>query len=89
MDDYSTPLVSVSAQKILNTVIFRRSPELLFKVATESVESIEFVGLNEKYLEEEDDYVLIDWATEIIQRDKRDNVILVEELLAPRRCLST
>ena len=84
LDDYSTPLVSVSAQKILNTVIFRRSPELLFKIATESVESIELVGLNEKYLEEEDDYLLIDWATEIIQRNKRDNVFLVEELLAPR-----
>ena len=84
LDDYSTPMLSPSIQRILNTIIFRRSAELYFKVATESVESILLTGLNDKYLEERDDYILIDWATEVLLRDERDNEILVEELIAPR-----
>jgi serine/threonine protein kinase len=84
LDDYSTPLVNPATQRILNSIIFRRSPRVIFKIATESFESIELVGLNGKSLEQEDDFTFIDLATEVLQDSRTNNAELLEELLRPR-----
>lgn len=84
LDDYSTPLVTVPIQRILNAVIFRRSSTVIFKVATESTESFEPMGLNSKPLEENDDYVLIDSSSQVIQRSDRQNKELLSAILEPR-----
>ncbi len=77
LDDYSTPLVSVATQRILNPIIFRRSASVFFKVATESTESFEPYGLNGKVLEEEDDYKLIDFGTYAfsLKKPKRHEIL--------------
>jgi serine/threonine protein kinase len=60
LDDYSLPMVKATIQRILNPIVFRRSSSVIFKVSTESVESFERISLNNKVLEENDDYNLID-----------------------------
>jgi serine/threonine protein kinase len=84
LDDYSTPLVTATTQWILNSVVFRRSARAVFKVATESIESIELVGLNGKVLEQDDDFTLIDSGTESIQRKKEQNREIIRNILKPR-----
>lgn len=84
LDDYSTPLVKSVIQEILNPIIFKRSSIVIFKVSTESVESFIPLGLNDKSLEEGDDYVLIDFASESIQRDKKDRKEILSAILKPR-----
>lgn len=85
LDDYSTPLVTSSTQKILNPIVFRRSSIVFFKVATESSESFEPVGLNGKTLEEEDDYLLIDVGSYAFQiKDNKEIFDILSAILKPR-----
>lgn len=84
LDDYSTPLVTESTQRILNAVVFRRCAKVIFKVATESVESIELEGLHGKVLEQEDDFLLVDTGTETLQRSKGANRETILNILQPR-----
>jgi tRNA A-37 threonylcarbamoyl transferase component Bud32 len=84
LDDYSTPLVPESTQRILNAIVFRRSARVIFKVATESVESIELQGLHDKVLEQEDDFLLVDTGTETLQRSKGANRETITNILQPR-----
>ncbi len=84
IDDYSSPLVTEATQRILNSVLFRRSARTIFKIATESIESIELEGLHNKSLEQEDDFVLIDSGTETIQRSKIVNRKTIADILQPR-----
>ena len=84
LDDYSTPLVTHHLQEIINAVIFKRSANVIFKIATESVESIELIGLHGKVLEQDDDFVLIDLGTEAIQRTSEENRAIIITLLEPR-----
>ena len=83
-DDYSTPLITEPIQKILNAIIFRRSPNVIFKVATESVESFVPVGLNDKKLEENDDYVLIDFGSIHLLNSDADNSKIIAAILNKR-----
>jgi serine/threonine protein kinase len=84
LDDYSTPLLTSTAQKILNPVIFRRSARVYFKVATESVESFEPITQNNKVLEDIDDYILVDTSTYTINLTEKNATDLLEKLLRPR-----
>jgi hypothetical protein len=84
LDDYSTPLVTISMQRILNSIVFRRSATVIFKVATESTESFEPIGLNSKPLEENDDYVLIDSSSQVMGRSDKANKELLSAILKPR-----
>lgn len=84
LDDYSTPLVTEATQRILNSIVFRRSARSIFKISTESIESIELGGLHNKALEQEDDFVLIDSGTETIQRSKAINRTTIGKILLPR-----
>jgi serine/threonine protein kinase len=83
-DDYSTPLVKDVIQEILNPIVFRRTSIVIFKVSTESVESFVSVGLNDKSLEEGDDFVLIDFGTESIQRSRNEQREILSAILKPR-----
>ena len=84
LDDYSTPLVTIPIQRILNAIVFRRSANVVFKVATESTESFEPIGLNSKPLEENDDYVLIDSSSQVMGRSDSANRDLLSAILKPR-----
>jgi len=84
LDDYSLPLVNEPTQRILNAVVFRRSSVVIFKIATESVESFLPVGLNGKPLEEGDDYCLIDSGTVGLLRERNENQRILEAILRPR-----
>jgi hypothetical protein len=72
VDDYSLPMVKSTIQRILNPIIFRRSANVIFKVSTESVESFVQTGLNEKTLEENDDYRLIDCGMITLNKNLED-----------------
>lgn len=67
LDDYSTPLISVAMQEILNPIIFRRTPDVYFKISTESSESFVNTSLNGKLLENGADYKLIDLGSELFK----------------------
>jgi len=83
-DDYSTPMVKESTQLILNPVIFRRSPEVIFKVSTESVESFLPIGLNGKTLEENADYSLIDCGLKALTKGQKYIEDILSSILKPR-----
>ena len=85
LDDYSLPMVKATTQRILNPIIFRRSADVIFKVATESVESFVPTGLNKKVLEENDDYRLIDCGTiALTQKSDNENKDILFSILQPR-----
>lgn len=67
LDDYSTPMVNETMQKILNPVVFRRSANLFFKISTESSESFCTASLNDKVLENGADYKLVDLGSELFR----------------------
>lgn len=70
LDDYSSPMVNYTMQRILNPVVFRRSQDVFFKVSTESTESFVAFGLNGKVLENGPDYKLIDLGSELFKNNK-------------------
>lgn len=70
LDDYSSPMVNSTMQRILNPVVFRRSQDVFFKVSTESTESFVAIGLNGKVLENGPDYKLIDLGSELFRNNK-------------------
>lgn len=70
LDDYSSPMINPTMQRILNPVIFRREQDVFFKVSTESTESFVAVGLNEKVLENGPDYKLIDLGSELFKKNR-------------------
>lgn len=70
LDDYSSPMINTTMQRILNPVIFRREQDVFFKVSTESTESFFAVGLNGKILENGPDYKLIDLGSELFKGNK-------------------
>jgi hypothetical protein len=84
LDDYSTPLLTPQVQRILNAVVFRRSADVIFKVATESAESFVPIGLNGKKLEENDDFVLIDFGTQALLSSDEQNQAILSAILRPR-----
>lgn len=67
LDDYSSPMINDTMQKILNPVIFRRTSNLFFKISTESSESFVNYSLNDKVLENGADYKLVDLGSELFK----------------------
>ena len=84
LDDYSTPMVTETAQSILNPVIFRRSPLAFFKVSTESVESFNRSGLNGKVLEEGADYKLVELGIESLSKNDTEISDIISSIFAKR-----
>ena len=83
-DDYSTPLVTEATQRILNPVIFRRCPEVFFKVSTESNESLLRVGLNGKPLEEGADFKLVELGMITINCDIQEKRNIISDIFNKR-----
>lgn len=84
LDDYSTPMVTETTQKILNPVVFRRSPIAFFKVSTESVESFTRTGLNMKVLEEGADYKLIELGIESLSKSDKEISDIISSIFSKR-----
>ena len=64
VDDFSTPRVSQSMQKVLNRLFLQRSPEFLAKVATEAWSTFIPEDSSGKNLQDGDDYQLVDMGEE-------------------------
>ncbi len=64
VDDYSTPRICESMQKVLNRLLFQRSSQFLAKVATESWSTFLPADSSGKTLEDGDDYQLVDVGEE-------------------------
>ncbi len=66
IDDYTTPRVSGSMQRVLNRVLFARSSEFVSKVSTESATTFLSEDASGKALQDGDDYQLIDLGEEAL-----------------------
>ena len=88
LDDYSTPMINESTQRILNPIIFRRSALIFFKVSTESTESFIPSGLNNKTLEDNNDYNLIDLSAKSLVVDIKECQDIIDSIFEKRlnRC---
>jgi hypothetical protein len=64
VDDFSTPRVSESMQRVLNRLFLQRSPEFLAKVATEAWTTFVPEDSSGKNLQDGDDYQLVDMGEE-------------------------
>ncbi len=64
IDDFSTPRVSESMQRVLNRLFLQRSPEFLAKVATEAWSTFVPEDSSGKVLQDGDDYQLVDMGEE-------------------------
>ena len=84
LDDYSLPMVKSTIQHILNPIVFRRSPHIIFKISTESAESFLRSSLNKKSLEENDDYRLIDCGRLIFLKKERECKEIIFEIIKKR-----
>ncbi len=84
LDDYTIPIVTSEVQQVLNPIVFSRRSKLFFKVSTESSNSFERRGLRGKPLELNQDFELIDLATESLHKSKKAKTILLENIFRPR-----
>ena len=64
VDDYSTPRIGESMQRVLNRLFLQRSARFLVKVATESWSTFISEDSSGKTLEDGDDYQLVDLGEE-------------------------
>jgi hypothetical protein len=64
VDDFSTPRVSETMQRVLNRLFLQRSPEFLAKVATEAWSTFVPEDSSGKNLQDGDDYQLVDMGEE-------------------------
>jgi hypothetical protein len=64
VDDFSTPRVSESMQRVLNRLFLQRSPEFLAKVATEAWSTFIPEDSSGKNFQDGDDYQLVDIGEE-------------------------
>jgi serine/threonine protein kinase len=84
LDDYSTPMVTETTQKILNPIIFRRCSDVFFKISTESTESLLRIGLNGKQLEEGADFKFIELGMITINYDSQEKKNTILEIFNKR-----
>ena len=66
VDDFSTPRVSASMQRVLNRLFLQRSPYYLAKLATEASSSFVSEESSGKNLQDGDDYQLVDIGEEAL-----------------------
>jgi len=84
LDDYSTPMVTETTQKILNPIIFRRCSDVFFKISTESTESLLRIGLNGKQLEEGADFKFVELGMITINYDSQEKKNTILEIFNKR-----
>lgn len=84
IDDYTTPRVSGSMQRVLNRLLFQRSSEFVSKVATESATTFVSEDSSGKVLQDGDDYNLIDMGEESLFMSDAERASFLDEVFARR-----
>ena len=84
LDDYTIPRVSRSMQRELNRIIFQRSPEFVFKIATEAATTFLSEDSNGKALQVGDDYRLVDLGEEALFMSDAERVSFLNDVLGRR-----
>jgi len=84
LDDYTIPILPPTVQKVLNAIVFRRRDKIFFKISTEASNSFERMGLRDKPLELNQDFELLDLATESIHQDLMAKTALLDKIFRPR-----
>ncbi len=84
LDDYSTPRVDERLQASINRVVFQRSAQLFFKIATESITTLHPRDSSNKLLEVEREYSVIDLGTSFMTASLEDKQKFVEEVINTR-----
>ena len=84
IDDYSTPRVSSSMQRVLNRLFLQRSPAFLAKVATESASTFVPEDSSRKNLEDGDDYWLVDIGEESLFLPETERTAFLNEVFSRR-----
>lgn len=84
IDDYSTPRVSPSMQRVLNRLFLQRSPYFLAKLATEASSTFIFEDSSGKKLEDGDDYQLVDMGEESLFLPEPERRAFLNEVFSRR-----
>ena len=84
IDDYSSPRVTSSMQRVLNRVFFQRSAEVLSKIATESSTTFVPEDSSGKTLEDGDDFQLVDIGEEALFLPDSERKAFLGEVFARR-----
>ncbi len=84
VDDYTTPRLSLSMQRALNRVLFQRSHEFVFKIATEAATTFLSEDLTGKALQDGDDYRLVDLGEEALFMTDAERGAFLREVFAKR-----
>lgn len=84
VDDFSTPRVSVSMQRVLNRLLLQRSPEFLAKLATEARSTFFPEDSSGKALEDGDDYQFVDMGEESLFLPDSERLAFLEEVFTRR-----
>jgi hypothetical protein len=87
VDDYTTPRVARSVQRVLNRVFFQRSSEFVTKVATESATTFVPEDSSGKMLQDGDDYHLIDMGEESLFMTDAERAEFLSEVFKRRLSL--
>jgi hypothetical protein len=84
VDDYSTPRVSESMQRVLNRLFLQRSPEFLAKIATEAWSTFVPEDSSGKNLQDGDDYQLVDMGEESLFLPDRERLAFLRDVFSRR-----
>jgi hypothetical protein len=84
VDDFSTPRVSISMQRVLNRLLLQRSPDFLTKVATEAWTTFVPEDSTGKNLQDGDDYQLVDMGEESLFLPDAERLAFLEAVFSRR-----
>ena len=87
VDDFSTPRVSASMQRVLNRLFLQRSSHFLAKLATEAWSTFVPEDSSGKALEDGEDYQLIDIGEESLFLTDRDRLMFLNKVFSKRLSL--
>jgi hypothetical protein len=84
VDDFSTPRVSESMQRVLNRLFLQRSPDFLAKVATEAWSTFVPEDSSGKQLQDGDDYQLVDMGEESLFLPDHERLSFLTDVFSRR-----
>ena len=87
IDDFSTPRVSPSMQKVLNRLLLQRSSEFLAKVATEAWSTFVPEDSSGKNLQDGDDYQFVDMGEESLFLPDSQRLAFLDQVFTRRLSL--
>jgi len=84
IDDFSTPRVSISMQRVLNRLFLQRSPDFLAKLATEAWSTFVAEDSSGKNLQDGDDYQLVDMGEESLFLPDGERLAFLRDVFSRR-----